>query len=155
MGAYVKFQFMYNPFCPHLNGNFICNLETKAFTILARSGFWTHDQQVTCLPLSHLSYLGILISYVQLLFEPFRGVLGFITFPAGGRHPRINAYLFHAVRCHPSNNILVKGHLAITERNQSTYSNTRGSSEASWWNPECVNTYKVSTLVYHRLHTKL
>ena len=30
-----------------------------------------------------------------------------------------------------------------------------GSSEARWWNPECVNTYKVSTLVYHRLHTKL
>ena len=30
-----------------------------------------------------------------------------------------------------------------------------GSSEARWWNPECVNTYKVSTLVCHRLHTKL
>ena len=30
-----------------------------------------------------------------------------------------------------------------------------GSSEARWWNAECVNTYKVSTLVYHRLHSKL
>ena len=155
MGAYVKFQLCITHFAHIWMENFICNLETKAFTILARSGFWAHDQQVTRLPLSHLSYLGILISYVQLLFWTFQGVLGVITFPAGGRHPRINAYLFHAVRCHPSNNILVKGHLAITERNQSTYSNTRGSSEASWWNPECVNTYKVSTLVYHRLHTKL
>ena len=23
----------------------------------------------------------------------------------------------------------------------------RGASEARWWNPECINTYKVSTIV--------
>ena len=146
MGAYVKFKLMYNPFCPYLNGNFTCNLETKAFTILARSGFWTHDQQVTCLPLSHLSYPGMLISYVQLLFEPLSVCLTSLPFPRVNAIPDINAYLFHAVRCHPSINILVKWHLVITERNQSTYSNTRGSSEARWWNPECVNTYKVSNI---------
>ena len=42
----------------------------------------------------------------------------------------------------------------LKSNDQSTYSNRRGSSEARWWNAECVNTYKVSTLVYHRLHTK-
>ena len=35
----LNFADMYKPFCPHVNGNFTCNLETKAFTILARSGF--------------------------------------------------------------------------------------------------------------------
>ena len=72
-------------------------------------------------------------------------VLDIITFPAGGRHPSINTYYFTAVGCPPS--ILLKWHLAITEKDQSTYSNRRGSSEARWWNPECINTYKVSTKV--------
>ena len=43
--------------------------------------------------------------------------------------------------------ILLKWHLAITEKDQSTYWNRKGSSEARWWNPECINTYKVSTIV--------
>ena len=91
MGAYVKFQLGITHFAHILNGNLTCNLETKAFTILARSGFWTHDQQVTCLPLSHLSYPGMLISYVQILFEPLSICLTSLHFPRVGRHPRINA----------------------------------------------------------------
>ena len=52
-------------------------------------------------------------------------VLNIIIFSAGVRHPSINTYYFGAVGCHTS----------IT------------SSEARWWNPECINTYKVSTIV--------
>ena len=85
MWAHMLNLSWYNPFCPYLNGNFTCNLETKAFTILARNGFWTHDQQVTCLPLSHLSYPGMLISHVQLLFEPLSVCLTSLPFP------RVNA----------------------------------------------------------------
>ena len=146
---------MYNPFCAHLNGNFTCNLETKAITILASERVLNPrptGNTSAALPSELSGHIDITCS---ITIWTSQCMLDVITFPAGGRHPRIKAYVFHAVRCHPSNNILVKWHLAITERNQSTYSNTRGSSEASWWNPECVNTYKVSTLVYHRLHTKL
>ena len=81
MGAYVKFKLGITHFAHIWMENFTCNLETKAFTILARSGFWTHDQQVTCLPLSYLSYPGILISYVQLLFEPLSVCLTSLHFP--------------------------------------------------------------------------
>ena len=73
-------------------------------------------------------------------------VLDIITFSAGGRHPSINTCYFSAGGCHPSITILLKWHLAITEKDQSTYWNRKGSSEARWWNPECINTYKVSTI---------
>ena len=146
---------MYNPFCPHLNGNFTCNLETKAFYNFSLEQVlnpWPTGNMSAALPSELSRHVDIICS---IIIWTFQCVLDVVTFPAGGRHPRINAYFFHAVRCHPSINILVKWHLAINERNQSTYSNRMGSSEARWWNPECVNTYKVSTLVYHRLHTKL
>ena len=39
--------------------------------------------------------------------------------------------------------ISVKWHLAITKNYQSTHSNRLVSSEARWWNPECVNSIKV------------
>ena len=94
MGAYVKFQLCITHFAHHLNGNFTCNLETKAFTILARSGFWTHDQQVTCLPLSHLSYPGMLISYVQLLFEPLSVYLTSLHFPRVDAIPELMSISF-------------------------------------------------------------
>ena len=68
-------------------------------------------------------------------------MLEVITFPSGGRHPSINTYFFLAVRCNRSINILLKLHLAIAKKDQSTYSYRRGSSEARWWNAECVNTY--------------
>ena len=74
-------------------------------------------------------------------------VLDIITFSTGGRHPSINTYYFSAGGCHPSITILLKWHLAITEKDQSTYRNRKDSSEARWWNPECINTYKVSTIV--------
>ena len=146
---------MYNPFCPYLNGNFTCNLETKAFTIFARNGFLNPrptGNMSAALPSELSRHVDITCS---IIIWTSQCVLDVITFPAGEWHPSINTYFFQAVRCHANINILVKWHLAITERNQSTYSNTRGSSEARWWNPECVNTYKVSTLVYHRLHSKL
>ena len=38
-------------------------------------------------------------------------------------------------------------------RDQSTYSNRMGSSEARWWNPECINTYKVATIVMQAMST--
>ena len=34
-----------------------------------------------------------------------------------------------------------------------TYSNRMGASEAMWWNPECIDTYRVYNSHY-RLHTK-
>ena len=43
--------------------------KSKLLKTLARSGIWTHNLQITCLTLSHLSYPGMLISTVQLLFE--------------------------------------------------------------------------------------
>ena len=146
---------MYNPFCPYLNGNFTCNLRTKAFTNFSSELVLNPrptGNMSAALPSELSGHIDIICS---ITIWTSQCVLDFITFPAGGRHPRINAYFFQAVRCHANINILVKWHLTKTERNQSTYSNMRGSSEARWWNPECVNTYKVSTLVYHRLHTKL
>ena len=85
MGAYVKFKLGITHFGRYLKENLTCILQTKAFTILARSGFWTHDQRVTCVPLSHLSYPGMLISHVQLLFEPLSVCLTSLPFP------RVNA----------------------------------------------------------------
>ena len=73
-------------------------------------------------------------------------VLDIITFSMRRRPPIINTYYFSAGGCHRSITILLKWHLAITEKDQSTYWNRKGSSEARWWNPECINTYKVSTI---------
>ena len=129
----------YNPFFPYLNGNFTCNLETKAFTILAVVGFEPRATGNMSAPLpSELSrHVDIICSIIiwTLSVCVWRHYLsrGWMPF-------NINAYLFHAVRCHPSINMLVKWHLVITERNQSSGSRIGdGSSVARWWNPECVN----------------
>ena len=116
----------------------------KLLKTLAWSGNWTHDLQITCLMLSHLSYPGMLISWVQLLFELPSVCLPSLLFPCVDVLPY--TYYSSAGGCHPSITILLKWHLAITEKDQSTYWNRKGSSEARWWNPECINTYKVSTI---------
>ena len=53
----------------------------KLLKTLAWSGNWTHDLQITCLMLSHLSYPGMLISWVQLLFELPSVCLTSLRFP--------------------------------------------------------------------------
>ena len=155
MGAYVKFNLGITHFAHIWTGNFTCNLETKAFTILARNGSLNPrptGNMSAALPSELSRHVDITCS---IIIWTSQCVLDVITFSAGECHPSINTYFSQAVRCHANINILVKWHLTKTKRNQSTYSIMRGSSEARWWNPGCVNTYKVSTLVYHRLHTKL
>ena len=53
----------------------------KLLKFLAWSRIWTHDLQITCLMLSHLSYPGLLISWVQLLFELPSVCLTSLRFP--------------------------------------------------------------------------
>ena len=53
----------------------------KLLKTFARSAIRTHDLQITCLTLSNLSYPGMLISQVQLLFELPTVCLTSLLFP--------------------------------------------------------------------------
>ena len=105
---------------------------------------WPPDYMPNALPSELSGHVDIISS---IIIWTSQCVLDIIAVSAGGRHPSINTYYFSVVGCHPIITILLKWHLAITEKDKSTYSNRRGSSETRWWNPECINTYKVSTIV--------
>ena len=58
-----------------------------------------------------------------------------------------NATLQTTGRVYRNTGEAIKKSEMVLAYNKSTYLNRMGSSEARWWNPECINTYKVSTIV--------
>ena len=120
--------------------------KSKAFKIFSLEqdlNPWPSDYMSNALPSELSGHVNIMSS---IIIWTSQCVLDIITFSMRRRPPIINTYYFSAGGCHPSITILLKWHLAITEKDQSTYWNRKGSSEARWWNPECINTYKVSTI---------
>ena len=122
----VNFQLCITPFCPHLNPNFTCNLETKSFYNFSSTRVLNPGptgNMSAALPSELSGHIDIICSITiwtsQCMLDVHYISAGVNAIPA------FNTYFFQAVRCHASINILVKWHLAITERNQSTYSNTR------------------------------